>query len=148
MSITDQNIPVNLKRDVFISVLLYATPVVLLFAYLWFTGQKPWLTVAPGEIPFKMPFFLESIFKNLSTWGLSALMIIIAVVEFSLGLYQKRWTRNEQILDLVCFALPRFLIRPLTVYFTLKALPFIFPGGSGCFFVGSLWVCIPDHSRS
>ncbi len=133
MSITAQNIPVNLKRDVSISILLYATPVVLLFAYLWFTGQKPWLTVAPGEITFRMPFFLESIFKNLSTWGLSALMIVVAIVEFSLGLYQKRWTRNEQILDLICFVLPRFFIRPLTVYFTLKALPSIFPGGAGVF---------------
>ncbi len=133
MSTNKNRIPVNLRRDVPISVLLYAAPVVLLFLYLLITGKQPWLTVPPGEVPFKMPFFLEAIFRNLATWGLSVLMVIVAAVELSLGLYKKRWTRNEQILDLVCFILPRFFIRPLTVYFTLRALPYLFPDSAGIF---------------
>lgn len=129
----DTTIPVSIRRDALVSVLLYLTPVGLLFLYLAITGEKPWEHVAPGQIPFKMPVFLESVFKNLATWGLPALMIIVASIEFTLGLYQKRWTRNEQILDLVCFVLPRFLVRPGVAYFGLKVLPYIFPDKAGIF---------------
>ena len=54
---------------------------------------------------------IESVFQNLSTWGLPVLVFALGAVEFSLGLYKKHWDRNERILDIVCYtapAIPRY----------------------------------------
>ena len=70
----------------------------------------------------------ESIFHNLSVWGLPVLMIIVGIIEFSFGLYDKKWNRNELMLDITCFVIPRIILQPLTVYFALRLLPVILPG--------------------
>lgn len=70
----------------------------------------------------------ESIFHNLSVWGLPVLMIIVGIFEFSFGLYDKKWNRNELMLDITCFVIPRIILQPLTVYFALRLLPLILPG--------------------
>ena len=59
---------------------------------------------------------------------LPALTLAVGVAEFFLGLYDKRWTRNEKLLDAVCFVGSKLLVRPFVVYFTLRALPVLFPG--------------------
>src|SRR5450432_4041148 len=82
---------------------------------------------------------IESIFHNLSIWGLPVLMIIVGIVEFSFGLYDKKWTRNELILDITCFVIPRIILQPLTVYFTLRLLPEILPGLKGVFSWVPFW---------
>jgi sterol desaturase/sphingolipid hydroxylase (fatty acid hydroxylase superfamily) len=82
---------------------------------------------------------IESIFHNLSIWGLPVLMIIVGIVEFSFGLYDKKWTRNELILDITCFVIPRIILQPLTVYFTLRLLPEILPGLKGIFSWVPFW---------
>src|SRR5450432_4228243 len=82
---------------------------------------------------------IESIFHNLSIWGLPILMIIVGIVEFSFGLYDKKWTRNELILDITCFVIPRIILQPLTVYFTLRLLPEILPGLKGTFSWVPFW---------
>ncbi len=64
-----------------------------------------------------MPHFLELVFKNLSTWGLPLIMVVVGVIEFAVGLYENKWTKNERILDIVCFIAPKFVIRPLIAYF-------------------------------
>jgi sterol desaturase/sphingolipid hydroxylase (fatty acid hydroxylase superfamily) len=71
---------------------------------------------------------IESIFHNLSIWGLPVLMIIVGIFEFSFGLYDKKWNRNELLLDITCFVIPRIILQPIMVYFTLRLLPVILPG--------------------
>ena len=113
-----------ITRDAALSLLLYILPVVLLFFYLRFTDNRPW-----AEAPLKNQFaWLGPVFTNLTTWGLPVIMIIVGIVEGILGLYKKRWSRNEAILDIICFAGPRVVIRPAIVYFSLRFLPLVLPG--------------------
>lgn len=83
--------------------------------------------------------FVEAIFRNLNVWGLPLLMMIAGIIEFALGLYENKWTRNERILDIVCFVVPKVLIRPAIVYFTLLVLPVILPGYKGIFSWVPFW---------
>ncbi len=76
---------------------------------------------------------LESVFHNLNTWGLPTIILLVGVAEFFLGLYEKRWSRNERILDIVCFVIPKIIVRPAVVYFTLKLLPLLLPGYKNVF---------------
>ncbi|MBN9385619.1 MAG: sterol desaturase family protein [Chitinophagaceae bacterium] len=135
----------KILRDGSISLLLYALPVLLLAAWLYITGDKPWLRppVKP-DIP-----VLKAVFENLSSWGLPVLTVGVGIAEFLLGLYKKKWTRNERILDIVCFIGPKVFIRPLIVYFTLKMLPLLLPGLKDVFawvplFWGFLIVAVAD----
>ncbi|MCL4637879.1 MULTISPECIES: sterol desaturase family protein [Olivibacter] len=93
--------------------------------------------------------FIEAIFENLNTWGLAVLTLIVGIAEFSLGLYGKEWNRNEKILDLACYALPRLVTRPLVAYFGLKLVPFVLPHAKDAFewvpfFWGFVIICIYD----
>lgn len=76
---------------------------------------------------------IESVFRHLATWGLPVLMVITGLIEFSLGLYENKWNKNERILDIVCFVVPKILIRPTVVYFTLLILPILLPGYKNAF---------------
>ena len=77
--------------------------------------------------------FIESVFKNLAVWGLPLIMVITGIVEFTLGLYENKWSKNERVLDIVCFVIPKVVVRPAIVYFTLLALPVLLPGLKGIF---------------
>ncbi|HKO79196.1 MAG TPA: sterol desaturase family protein [Chitinophagaceae bacterium] len=93
--------------------------------------------------------FIESIFRNLSVWGLPVLMVITGIIEFGLGLYENKWNKNERILDIVCFIVPKIIIRPTIVYFSLLALPVLLPGLKGIFswvpfFWGFLIIAVAD----
>ena len=79
---------------------------------------------------------IESVFQNLNTWGLPVLILVVGVFEFTFGLYDKKWTRNELALDITCFVIPRIVLQPLVVYFSLKMLPVVLPGLKG----GFTWV--------
>jgi sterol desaturase/sphingolipid hydroxylase (fatty acid hydroxylase superfamily) len=72
--------------------------------------------------------FIEEVFRNLSTWGLTALVLAIGIAETALGLYKNQWDKNEWTLNVVCFTVPRIIVRPLVTYFTLKFLPYALPG--------------------
>ena len=132
-------------QDASVSILLYALPVLLLAAYLYITGDKPWLRPAvKPSIP-----VIKAVFENLSTWGLRVLTVIVGIAEFLLGLYEKKWSRNERILDIVCFIGPKVFIRPAVVYFTLWLLPVLLPGLKNVFawvplFWGFLIVAVAD----
>lgn len=80
-----------------------------------------------------MVHFFEQLFKNLGTWGLPTLVLILGVIEFSLGLYKKHWNRNEILLDITCFTVPKLVIRPLVAYFGLKFLPYALPDSKNVF---------------
>ena len=123
----------KISRDALISVFLYALPATLMFLTFYFTGSHPWQHHGDAALPFKMPHFLEAIFKNLSTWGLPLIMVVLGVIEFAAGLYENKWTKNERILDIVSFIAPKIFIRPLIAYFGLLVLPVILPGGKNAF---------------
>ena len=125
----------SVARDGLISLGLYVLPVGLMLLVFALTGQRPWL-----EGP-RVPVltFLGPVLRNLSSWGLPVLTLGVGVAEFFLGLYDKRWTRNERLLDAVCFVGSKVLIRPAVVYFTLRALPVLFPGQQGVFAWVPFW---------
>jgi sterol desaturase/sphingolipid hydroxylase (fatty acid hydroxylase superfamily) len=131
----------SITRDALLSVLLYAVPVVLMFVWFYFSGQRPWVK-APGSPALgngSALAFLGPVFRNLNTWGLPVLMVVVGVVEWLLGLYQRRWTRNERLLDIVCFVVPKILVRPAVVYFSLKLLPYVLPSSAGVFSWVPFW---------
>ncbi|HEY9048059.1 MAG TPA: sterol desaturase family protein [Ohtaekwangia sp.] len=93
--------------------------------------------------------FFEAVFQNLSTWGLPVLVLILGVIEFSLGLYKKHWSKNERILDIVCYTIPKIVVRPLVTYFGLKFLPLVLPDLKSVFDWVPFWwgffiLCIAD----
>lgn len=83
--------------------------------------------------------FIEQVFHNLTTWGLPVIALIVGVAEFFLGLYDKKWSRNERILDIVCFIVPKIIVRPAVVYFSLKLLPVLLPGYKNVFSWVPFW---------
>jgi len=130
---------VKITRDAVISVFVYALPVALMWLYFYTTGSKPWLNTAANAPVFKAPYIVEAVFQNLNTWGLPALLVVVGIAEFALGLYDKKWGKNERILDIVCFVLPIVIIRPTVVYFSLKVLPFVLPGYKNVFIWVPFW---------
>ena len=126
-------------RDSLVSLLLYVLPIALMLLSFYFSGSKPWLTTAATQLPFRMPAILETVFQNLKTWGLPAIMVVVGVVEFSVGLYENKWTKNERILDVVCFILPKVVLRPMIAYFGLKLLPWVLPQAKDTFAWVPFW---------
>ncbi|BAV07264.1 Fatty acid hydroxylase superfamily protein [Filimonas lacunae] len=129
----------KISRDLSISVVLYALPVALMLATFYFTGQHPWRETTTPSLPFTLPHFLETIFKNLGTWGLPAIMVVVGIIEFAVGLYENRWTKNERILDIVCFVAPKLVLRPLIAWFGLQLLPYLLPHAAKAFSWVPFW---------
>ncbi|MCE7064083.1 sterol desaturase family protein [Dyadobacter sp. CY326] len=122
----EQNVAQRIWRDAFLSILLYLAPIALMFATFYFTDHKPW-AISNG-LPFKAPGFIEAIFNNLSSWGLPVIILAIGVIEFIAGLYETKWTKNERILDIACFVIPKIIIPPVVAYYSLQFLPQWLPG--------------------
>ncbi|RFM28190.1 sterol desaturase family protein [Deminuibacter soli] len=123
----------KISRDAFISLFIYALPVVLLLVYVHNGHTGIVQPTVPKAITGLHIHWIEAIFSNLTSWGLPAIMLLVGVAEFALGLYDKKWTKNERILDIVCFAGSRIAVRPAVVYFTLKLLPLLLPGLKNAF---------------
>src|ERR1700761_7353485 len=136
----------SITRDAAISLFIYALPVALMLFAFYYNGSRPWeahAAAANAATRFHAPHFLEAIFNNLKTWGLPALLLAVGIVEFSFGLYENRWKKNERILDIVCFLGPKLFIRPVIVFFTLKFLPWALPGLASSFsWVPFAWACL------
>ncbi|HVI46115.1 MAG TPA: sterol desaturase family protein [Chitinophaga sp.] len=77
--------------------------------------------------------FIETLFQQLNTWGLPVLLLIVGILESMFGLYNKRNDRNEFILDLLSFAIPKVLFPPVLAYFSLKFLPVLLPAWRNMF---------------
>src|SRR3954451_654445 len=88
---------------------------------------------------FEMIHILENIFHHLSTWGLPLIMVIIGFIEFAYGLYENHWTKNERLLDIVCFIVPKILVKPVIAYFGLLVLPKILPNAKDMFAWVPFW---------
>lgn len=136
---SEKKVIAQIRRDGSISIFLYLLPVLLMFGVFYLTGSRPWETSGTAALPFRMPHFIEVVFKNLNTWGLAAIMLTIGIAEFALGLYDARWTKNERILDITCFILPKLIVRPLVAYFGLKFLPLVLPEAKGIFTWVPFW---------
>ncbi|MFT3948423.1 MAG: sterol desaturase family protein [Agriterribacter sp.] len=133
----------NIWRDAVTSGFIYALPVALMLAYFKITGQQPWKIPATATLLFKAPAIVENLFKNLSTWGLPVLTLLLGIIEFSAGLYKNKWNKNEAILDIVCFAAPKLVFRPLLVYVSLTVFPYVLPAQKNAFsWVPFWWACL------
>jgi sterol desaturase/sphingolipid hydroxylase (fatty acid hydroxylase superfamily) len=76
-------------------------------------------------------------------YGLVIFTLALGIVEFTLGLYDEHWTKNECILDISCFILPKLVVGPAVAYFSLKILPLLIPNLRGVFsWVPFLWGCL------
>lgn len=134
----------RLVRNGLLSLFLYALPVVAMFLVFFMTGQKPWLS--PPEIPTGAWY---QMLKSTSGNGLIVFILALGLVELVLGLYGKRWDRNEKTLDFACFVIPKLVIRPLIAWVSLRTWPALFPGMQGNFaFVPFVWgfliICVAD----
>ncbi len=121
----------KIVKDVFISMLLYAVPVVLMLITFNITGAKPWETYVHKDVAGNS--FIAEVFHHLTTWGLPLIMLIIGVVEFAYGLYENRWKKNERMLDIVCFVIPKIVVGPSIAYLGLLVLPQVLPNVKGMF---------------
>ena len=124
-------------KDLLISVLLYAAPVLLMMLAFYITGAKPWETFTPKTI--HGDSFIAQIFRHLSQWGLPLIMLIIGVVEFVFGLYENHWTNNERLLDIICFVVPKILIKPVIAFVGLMLLPKVMPEARDLFAWVPFW---------
>ena len=129
----------KITKDAALSIFLYALPVALMLLAFYINGSRPWQQNTGESLPFAAPHFIETAFKNLSSWGLPLIMVIVGVVEFAYGLYDSRWNKNEKILDVVCFIAPKIFIRPFIAYFGLKLLPLVLPEAKGIFSWVPFW---------
>ncbi|MCE6991944.1 sterol desaturase family protein [Dyadobacter sp. CY323] len=134
---TDKEIPQKLKRDAAISVLLYLTPIILMSVAFYFTGFKPWH--GSSDLPFRVPPFLETVFENLNTWGLPVIVLVIGVIEFAVGLYENKWTKNESLVDIASFVVPKIIVKPVVTYYSLQLLPQLLPAGKDIFSWVPFW---------
>ena len=142
MEISERN---KVIRQLLWSLAIYALPIALMFATFSLTGQRPWAT----SLPVQAPAVLTPLHKFLKEYWAGLFILALGIVEFIAGLYESRWTKNERFLDIACFAIPYVTVKPLTFYFSLKALPFLLPGlrntlGWVPFGWGLLIICIAD----
>lgn len=132
----------RLARQLSLSSLIYAAPVLAMWLYYTVTG-------APLGPSTALSADTESVFRSFSAWGLSVCIVAIGLLEFVLGLYDHKWDWNERKLDLACFLIPRFITRPLTAWFGLTMLPLVAPSLKNTFnwvpfFWGLVIIAIAD----
>ena len=142
MEISERN---KVIRQLLWSLAIYALPIALMLATFSLTGQRPWAT----SLPVQAPALLTPLHKFLKEYWTGLFILALGIVEFIAGLYESRWTKNERFLDIACFAIPYVTVKPLTFYFSLKALPFLLPGLRNTlawvpFGWGLLIICIAD----
>ena len=82
---------------------------------------------------------IEQIFRHLNGWGLPVIMLIIGITEFAFGLYENHWTKNERMLDIVCFIVPKIVVRPFIAYVGLLLFPIFLPTAKNIFAWVPFW---------
>lgn len=134
---TEKTLKVKIARDAFLSILLYILPVMLMLLSFYKSGERPWLNYhAPAAASGN---FAAQIFQNINGWGLPVLTLIVGIIEFMYGLYANKWTKNERTLDIVCFIVPKIIVRPVITYLGLLYLPLLFPNGKNMFEWAPFW---------
>ena len=132
----------SIFKGISLSVFIYALPVALLFLSLYVREQRPW------ESPISAAQAV--LLHRWNDYGVSAFILLLGVVEFLFGLYDReRWNGNEKQTDVVCFAFPLLVVRPVVTYFGLQVLPFVLPHARQIFAWVPFWwgffiLCIAD----
>jgi len=138
----DPQVRKSIFKGISLSIPIYALPVVLLFLTFSIRGQHPWRSPLSAT--------QASWLDRWNEWGILGFMVVLGLIEFALGLYDReRWDGNEKLTDLACFALPRLVFRPFFTYFSLRALPFLLPHSKNVFSWVPFWwafliICIAD----
>ena len=83
----------RIVRNALLSVFLYALPVLLMMGAFAWSGQRPWLE---ENGPKGLNQWATQNLKIFTTYGWPLFMVVLGVIEFSLGLYEKRWNTNER----------------------------------------------------
>ena len=128
----DAAVKKSIFRGISLSVLIYALPIALMFVSFAFSNHKPW----------ENPLSLAQVWwlRRWNDYGVSVFIALLGIVELLVGLYDKeRWDGNEKLTDIVCFAFPLIVLRPVVTYFGLKALPFLLPGLKNIFSWVPFW---------
>lgn len=91
---------------------------------------------------------LKLIFTNLNGWGLTVILLVTGIIEFSLGLY-RNWKLNEKLTDLSSILFGRLIIPVVISYFALTFLPAVIPQYKNIlswvpFWWGFFILCIAD----
>jgi len=133
-------------RNAALSLVLYALPPVLMFAWLFVHGQTPWSQAPSAARPAGL---FWSLCELLSGNGFVVFIVALGLIEFSLGRYGEEWRGNETVLDIVCFALPHLVFAPFFAWFSLRVLPSVAPREHNLFnwvplFWGILILCVVD----
>lgn len=138
----DPSVRKSIFANASLSVIIYALPVALMLVSLYLTGQSPWHNpLSAGQ---------ASLLHRWNTYGVSGFVLLLGLVEFCFGLYDRdRWSGNEKFTDVACFAFPLLILRPLITYFGLKVVPFVLPGFRSVFawvpfWWGFLIICVAD----
>jgi sterol desaturase/sphingolipid hydroxylase (fatty acid hydroxylase superfamily) len=132
----------SIFKGISLSAFIYALPVALLFLSLYVRGQRPW------ESPISEAQALQ--LHRWNDYGVSVFILLLGVVEFLFGLYDReRWKGNEKLTDVVCFAFPLVVVRPVVSSFGLRVLPFLLPHARNIFAWVPFWwgffiICIAD----
>ncbi|MBG9378264.1 sterol desaturase family protein [Panacibacter sp. DH6] len=138
----EKEISRRLVRDILLSVMLYALPVLLMLASFYLGNERPWITYQPAPVKESSNIIVQ-MFRHLNTWGLTALAVILGICELAYGLYANKWSKNERTLDIVCFIVPKIIARPFITYVGLLYLPVLFPNGKDAFaWVPFWWGCL------
>ncbi|POY36602.1 sterol desaturase [Solitalea longa] len=69
---------------------------------------------------------LKLIFDHLNGWGLTVILLVTGLAEFSLGLY-RNWKLNEKLTDLSSLLFGRLIFPVFLSYFALKFFPSVIP---------------------
>ncbi|QOG04464.1 sterol desaturase family protein [Flavobacterium sp. MDT1-60] len=114
----------KLTRDLSISLLLYALPVLAIYLYFKLSNG------VVSESHITLPSFLEftkPAFENIRSWGLIVFMLVLGIIEFTAGLYDDEWTGEERKIDIISFLAPKLILPPIIAFFSLTILPNLIP---------------------
>jgi hypothetical protein len=143
----ESHVKAKILRNSALSLVLYALPVALMCARFALTNSHPWehmravQQAAQDAAQASGPWAWLRLDQN----GLVVFTLVLGIVEFAFGLYDKHWTKNERTLDIACFVLPKLFVGPTVAYFSLKILPLLIPGLRGSFAWAPLLLGLRHH---
>ncbi len=138
----DPEVRRSIYKNALLSVAIYTLPVMLMLLTFSIMGRRPWQSPISAA--------QASLLHRWNDYGISVFILLLGVVEFLFGLYDRdRWTGNEKLTDIACFAFPLLVLRPFITYFGLKLLPLALPSLKYIFAWVPFWwgffiICVAD----
>jgi sterol desaturase/sphingolipid hydroxylase (fatty acid hydroxylase superfamily) len=101
----------------------------------------------PANAPVNQPH--STVAHVLQENWLVVFILALGLLEFSLGLYDEGWNRNEKALDIASLVFPKLILNPFYAWFSLKILPLVFPNQKNeLAWVPFIWafliICVAD----